>query len=286
MKVRSLAFRTDLMVRRLAGSTIVDRGDHLVVHTPQNPWYYWGNFLLLEAPPVGAAIEEWIARFDQEFPGAGHVTLGIDGNQFRPPLEFPSSVGLEVDLGVVLTGGRPPTPCPLADEYAVRPLRTAQDWHEELRLRQEEGAEKGRLMAGHSEFLERSTAEAARLTEQGWAAYVGAFEGDRLRSVTGIVSDRRGVARYQNVATHREHRRRGLASRLVAEAGVLAVSTLGAARLVIVADNGGPAARLYQSLGFTLSETQLGLSVSRSTEEEGPASRSWGAGQPFEPEDG
>jgi hypothetical protein len=45
--VRSLGFRTDLTVRRLAGPEIVDRGDYLLVRSSDFPDYYWGNFILV-----------------------------------------------------------------------------------------------------------------------------------------------------------------------------------------------------------------------------------------------
>jgi hypothetical protein len=48
--VASLGFQTDLMIRRLAGSVIVDRREYLVVRTPANPGFWWGNFLLFPAP--------------------------------------------------------------------------------------------------------------------------------------------------------------------------------------------------------------------------------------------
>jgi len=47
MQVQSLGYRTDLVVRRLAGSQLVEAGDHLVVRTPANPSFYWGNFILV-----------------------------------------------------------------------------------------------------------------------------------------------------------------------------------------------------------------------------------------------
>ena len=47
--VRSLAYRTDLALLTLGGSTIEHRDDHLVVRTPDNPLHWWGNFLLLPA---------------------------------------------------------------------------------------------------------------------------------------------------------------------------------------------------------------------------------------------
>ncbi len=270
VEVRSLGYRTDLMVRRLAGSTVVDHGNHLVVRTPKNPRYHWGNFLLLDSLPVEDAIERWIIEFDHEFPGAEHVTVGIDGTEF-PALEgYRSSIGLEIDLGTVLTATtKPRSPGPTPTGLAVRPLQTPGDWRQELQLRHDEFDGDGPPPLGHSEFLERSTAEAARLVVQGGAVYFGAFDGELLAAVVGIASDGRGVARYQSVATRLEYRRRGLASTLVAEAGAVALASMGARSLVIVADDGSPAGRLYESLGFTPTEAQLGLSVATATAIEG-----------------
>jgi ribosomal protein S18 acetylase RimI-like enzyme len=252
------------MVRRLVGSAVTEHDHHLVVRSPDNPQFYWGNFLLLDAPPAPEEMEQWIARFAGEFPGAGHVTLGIDGTEFPAPLSYPSSVGLEVDLGVVLTRDRPlePVPTDLPGGWTIRELRTADDWHQELLFRQEESAEQGSWPPHHAEFLERSTAEAAGLVDRGAAAYFGAFDGERLGSVVGIASDGRGVARFQSVATRADHRKQGLASRLVGVAGEFGVTAMGAELLVIVADHDSAAARLYRSLGFSVAEAQLGLSVS------------------------
>ncbi len=261
VEVRSLGFRTDLMVRRLAGSTIIDHRHHLVVRTPANPSYHWGNFLLVDDLPAEGAIEQWIDEFRKEFPEAEHVTLGIDGTEFPPLVGYPSSIGLEVDLGVVLTGSVAPPPDPLPSGLQVRPLRTADDWRGELLLRHEGSEEEGPMAPGHSAFLRRSTAEATRLVVEGRTVYLGAFDGDVLCAVVGIASDGGGVARYQRVGTRTAYRRRGLASALVAKAGAVALSSMGARRLVIVADDGSPAARLYEALGFAATEAQLGLSV-------------------------
>ena len=52
MHVRSLAFRTDLALLERGGTEVTDRGTHLVVRTPGNPTFYWGNFMLLSEPPT------------------------------------------------------------------------------------------------------------------------------------------------------------------------------------------------------------------------------------------
>ena len=56
MDVASLGFRTDLALLERSGSTIDDRGDHLVITTPSNPGFYWGNFLLLDQVPAAERV--------------------------------------------------------------------------------------------------------------------------------------------------------------------------------------------------------------------------------------
>jgi hypothetical protein len=75
--VRSLGYRTDLAIRVLEGSEVTDRGDYLVIRTPGNPDFWWGNFLLLPGLRPGSG-GGWRARFAAEFPDAGHLTLGVD----------------------------------------------------------------------------------------------------------------------------------------------------------------------------------------------------------------
>lgn len=68
----------DLMIWVLEGSQIEDRGDYLVIRSPDDPSFWWGNFLLLSALPPPGLAGEWLARFAAEFPGASHVALGVD----------------------------------------------------------------------------------------------------------------------------------------------------------------------------------------------------------------
>jgi ribosomal protein S18 acetylase RimI-like enzyme len=258
-----LGYRTDLMVRRLAGSSITDRGRCLVVRTPDNPWFHWGNFVLWADPPGEQGIDAWISVFAQEFPDATHTTFGIDGTESPGRLGHPSLAALEAESSVVMTAAQPPEVGAIEDGVAVRPLRSAEDWRQSLILRQEEEGQDHPVPPGHTLFLQRSIEESERLVSEGRAAYFGAFVDDRLRSVAGIVSDGSGVARFQNIGTHPDYRRRGLASALLARAGTFGLADLGADLLVIVADQDGPAAGLYRSLGFAPVEVQWGLSAPR-----------------------
>ena len=82
MQIRSLAFRTDLALLTQSGSLVEEHDDCVVVRTPDNPSFYWGNFLLLRDPPQAA--EPWLARFEAEHPTARHRAFGLDVPDAEP----------------------------------------------------------------------------------------------------------------------------------------------------------------------------------------------------------
>jgi hypothetical protein len=68
-----------------------------------------------------------------------------------------------------------------------------------------------------------------------------------------------GRGRFKAVDTALAHRRRGLSSRLVVEAGHLASKDVGATQFVIVADGEYHALGLDESLGFERAEHVFGV---------------------------
>ncbi len=116
MDISSLAFRTDLAMLEHSGSLVEDRGTHLVVRTPDNPSYWWGNFLLLATAPADTPTrpQAWLATFEAEFPEARHRTFGVDGRDGgRDDLAPFTELGFEPDVSSVMTATavhEPPRP--------------------------------------------------------------------------------------------------------------------------------------------------------------------------------
>jgi RimJ/RimL family protein N-acetyltransferase len=252
VRITSLGFRTDVALRVLEGAEVTDRGDHLVVRTPDNPDFWWGNFLLLAHLPGPGRGGEWLARFAAEFPAARHVALGVDTtDDSEAPAEF-TAAGLQADRATVLTAAqlRPPAhPNAVAE---VRPLEGDADWRQsvDLAVRCFDGGEPG-------DYLERRASARRRLIQTGAGVWFGAFENGRLLAQLGLFDVGDGYARYQHVETDPVARRRGLAGTLVWTAGRYGHQVLGTSTFVIVADPADAAIRVYRACGFSARQSQL-----------------------------
>ncbi|WP_028936679.1 GNAT family N-acetyltransferase [Pseudonocardia spinosispora] len=256
--MRSLGFRTDLMLLTLQGASVTCRDGYRVVRMPDNPTFRWGNFLLLDGAVEQGGLAGWQTAFTREFPGAEHVAIGLDTiDGVEPCPDELAASGLIAEPSVVQTTRRtrpPPRPDTRA-EY--RPMRDEQDWQAAVELKvannERENPEQYRV------FASLKIAAMRRLQERGNGVWFGAFADGLMVSGLGLFTDGGGTARYQSVDTRPEYRRRGLAGTLVHAAAEHVRHHHGVHTLVIVADPDYHAARLYRSLGFTDTEAQLQL---------------------------
>jgi ribosomal protein S18 acetylase RimI-like enzyme len=254
MEIASLANRTDLAMLERSGSEISDRRTHLVVRTPDNPTFWWGNFLLLPAAPGDEReAREWLATFEREFPQARHRTFGVDGTDGTlSDLTGFADLGLETEALTVMTADavhEPPRP---NTEATYRRLASDDDWAQQVEV-----SRAGEDLGYDLPFVTARTRAERRLVEDGHGAWWGAFEGDRLLASMGLITASPGLARFQNVKTHPDARGRGLAGTLVHRVSRYGFEELGARTLVMVADPEYLAIRIYRSVGFVDTERQL-----------------------------
>jgi ribosomal protein S18 acetylase RimI-like enzyme len=254
MEIASLAVRTDVAMLERSGSLVEDRGDHLVVRTPDNPTYWWGNFLLLAAAPADrAAAEGWVAEFERAFPDARHRTFGVDGADGSLDDLAPfAELGMETETMSVMTADHVHAPARPNTEATYRPLRTDDDWAQQVEL-----SRVGETTGYDLPFVTARAAADRSLVDAGYGAWWGAFDGDRLLSSMGLFTASEGLARFQSVKTHPDARGRGLAGTLVHRVSRYGFEELGARTLVMVADPDYLAIRIYRSVGFAGTERQL-----------------------------
>jgi GNAT superfamily N-acetyltransferase len=237
---------TDLAILEQTGSSVEDRGDHLLIRTPDNPGFHWGNCLFVTDRDAVDEPARWVETFQSALPEATWVAVAL----IRMPDDHIAWVrqGLELELDEVLTTGDLPQETPLPQGYTVRRLN-GPDWAQSLAR---SIAENGRTHEQDPQSFERFTHAQVRarraLSERDAGASFGAFADETLIADLGIV--RCGTtARYQSVSTDQEHRRRGLASHLLGVAARWAADH-GCIRWVIVTEATNPAGRVYRSLGF------------------------------------
>jgi GNAT superfamily N-acetyltransferase len=246
-----LSWRTDIAVLVGSGSAVEEHADHLVVRTPANPTYAWGNFVMVTDPATVDDAARWEALFANCFPDAGHRAVGLP----VPPADVPAwqAAGLEIEHEDVLVRDAPVERRPLPEGYAVRPLSSDDDWERSLGLQLADLSDEQRAEP-HRTAYERGANEARqRLVGYGNAVFLGAFAGEELVADQGILDCGAGVARYQDVITAAPHRRHGLTSHLLGEASAWAAER-GVHTWVILADAGEAPSLLYQRLGFRPAE--------------------------------
>ena len=247
MNLLPLSWHTDLAVLTATGSAVEEHADHLVVRTPANPAYHWGNFLLVTDPAAVDDAARWEAVFATCFPDAAHRAVGLvaDPATPRPGRRWGCRSSTRTCWSATRrwSAGR----CPRGTPSGRSPPTTtgSSRWGCAIGdLTAEQRAEPGRTA-----YELGSTAARRRLVGTGNAVWLGAFAGDELAADQGILDCGEGVARYQDVITKAAHRRRGLTSHLLGEASAWAADR-GCRTWVILADADEAPSRLYQGLGF------------------------------------
>lgn len=240
-------WETDLAVLRHGGSEIEDHGDHLLVRSPHNPDFHWGNLVFVLDPDAVDDAERWVQTFRTAFPAATWVSIGL----IRMPEEQDAwaAQGLDLELEDVLTTRTLPRQTPLPEGYSVR-LLDGGDWTQYVAKSVAENERTGEHdTQSFARFAQRQARSRRTLSERQVGAFFGAFADEMLVADLGIV--RCGTtARYQSVGTAQEHRRRGLATHLLGVAARWAADH-GCDRWVILTEPTNPAGRVYRSLGFT-----------------------------------
>ena len=250
----SLGFRTEMIFHRFDG-VVLDRGEYLVVKTPSNPGFMFGNFLLFFHAPKLGTLERWKALFKTEFtdlPEVKHLTFLWDS-----PAEGVGDVtelvmeGFKIDFSVVLTAQSVRRPAKFNSRLEVRPMTTASEWAEVTENQISTKAAEYEI-GSYRTFKERQMARYRAMSEQGLGRWFGAYLDGKLVGDLGIY--REGIhgtlGRFQSVGTHPEFRRQGVCGTLVYESAKFALGEMGLQDLVMVADENYHAAKIYESVGF------------------------------------
>ena len=263
MEIRGLGLRTELFFWGLGGE-VRAYDHHMVVRTPDQPDYFWGNLLILpDAPDVGdeARWPELFAREIGSEPDVRHMVFQwdtVDGSPGAADRFVP--LGFSLDRSEVLSTRTPCTAPRRNPAIEVRELRSDADWHAllELSVLCRDPAYSEDLFR---EFITARQRTYRRWTQAGHGDWYGAFLEDRLVADLGLFDTGGGLGRFQAVETHPELRRRGICATLVSEVSRRALESGVFHELVMVAqeDDAHGAGRVYRSVGYRPIERMAAL---------------------------
>ncbi|MCU0968078.1 MAG: GNAT family N-acetyltransferase [Rubrivivax sp.] len=272
-------WHTDFILHRF-DAEVIERDDCLVVRTPSNPTYYWGNCLHLLRLPRDDELAHWLARFDDEItsrqPASRHVAIG-SADEYRGerrPGWQAAGFDLVVQRMLRLTPGalRPPARPPRG-AVRLRPLDLAVDGDAliDVEMTDAEGFEP----AGYRAYLRDQHRRYRAMQSAGILQWFGIECDGTLAATCGLIRDRAETGadgRFQRVVTHAAWRRRGLASWLVHGVCRFGFDRWGAGALYMAADPDDVAIGIYRSLGFA--DLSLGAGLQRKS----PKDRAAGPG--------
>jgi GNAT superfamily N-acetyltransferase len=246
---------------------ISERETMIVLRTPSNPNYYWGNCLVLPQAPRDEDLLHWLAVFDAEIgalqPASRHVTIGINDLYRDEPMPSWRAAGFELHIESVmrlLPGElRPPTKPPQG-EVLVRPIDFASEVPAIVELEcQEEGPFEP---AGYRRHRYVRFERYAQMHAEARLQWFGVWCDGVLAASCGLMRERAeaaSVARFQHVFTHPAWRRRGLCSALVQQVSRYAFDQWQVGEIYMLADVGDVAIHIYRALGYRDQESEWSL---------------------------
>lgn len=304
MRIRSVELRSTLMINAMYG-LVEDRdapgvGAYLAVRTPAVPDYWYGNCLAMPGLPAAGELPLWESLFEREHPGAEHRVFlidapeGIGGASDAEGRHAPTQAGLaefvaagyELSAHDVLATEAIRRPARLNEEFDYRPVRTDGEWAAVFEASLAINAGQPGYTRG---FLERKFKAIRSAVEGGHGTWWAAWEprsGGRVGDRPGgrRADERRagerpvanlglfwsgGLARFQDVETDPDFRRRGICRSLVYSAcASITASGGGACRstgappfptLFVIKPEDDAVRRIYEAVGFSFLERSVDL---------------------------
>ncbi len=256
-------WRTNFLVHG-PGAVIAERADCIVVRTPDNPAYYWGNCLVLPAGPGDDELDRWLQRFDHEVvrqnAACAHVALGINAPYRQEQLPRWRAAGFEIHISEVmrLAPGQLREPAEAARGDVV--IRTIDFSCEVPAIIELECTDTDIFEpVGYRTHRQLRFLRHAQMHDEGRLHWFGAWCDGVLAAACGLMRERAqpgSVARFQHVYTHPDWRRRGLCTTLIAAVSTYAWQQWQVAELIMLADPDDVAIGIYRALGYAAIDSE------------------------------
>ncbi len=259
MKIDSKAFLTDLFFHRFTG-IVLEYDEFLVIKTPTNPTFFWGNLLYFKNPPTPYSYLLWKELFNDQFKtmGVEHMTFAWDsitGDVGSPELFL--NDGFNLETSIVMVADTIVKPKKINHELQIKLIDNESDWEKVIENHVLCRAEHFQEIP-YRKYAAKKIADYRLMIKDQKGFWVGAFLGERLVGDLGIFAQN-GLGRFQTVGTHPDYRRQGICSTLVYQTCLFAMEQMQVKEFIMVADPFYHAAKIYESVGFLPKEMQIGL---------------------------
>ncbi len=259
MKIDSLAFQTDLYFHRFNG-VVIEYDNYYVVQTPSNPKFFWGNLLYFKNPPQSDSLLKWQKMFNEKFYSLAveHMTFSWDSlsGEVGESSKFIAE-GFNLEKSLVMVNDQILSPKKLNKDLEIRAIMTENDWQQVINNQVANRAQHFEEDP-YRKFTVRKIADYRLMISQNLGLWMGAFLGETLIGDLGLFYQN-GLGRFQTVGTHPDYRRIGACSTLMYQTLLFAQEHLSVSKFVIVAAPNYFASDIYQSVGFSYHEIQIGL---------------------------
>lgn len=257
MQVKSLGYQIDLAFPGFTGE-IIDRGEYLVIRTPNNPSYYWGNYILFSNPPGPDDFDRWREIFHQEIghnPAINHEAFGWDDpSGALGHIEPFQNAGYNLNQYSIMTTTQVTRPTHFNPHVTVKPIETDSEWQ----LAAQCVASHDKPTTQVNDRIQKMMTTWQALAKNQKALWFGAYLNGEFAGGLGIYKvENTGVV--DEVVTHPNFRRQGVGRTLVYQAAQHAREHLNLQKLLLAADNNSDPKRMYEQIGFKTVEHQVGL---------------------------
>jgi GNAT superfamily N-acetyltransferase len=254
----SLSLRSEIAVFRELGE-VLPRDDYVVLRSPRNQTYRWGNRIHWLSPFEERRLKEQKAIFQQHFrdlPLVRHFTISWDDSAAQPiDLARLEQLGFSPDPSVTLLLKEIAKPHHFNSQIVCRPLNSTMEWDRAF-TQQIQVRSKNYSAEDYQSYLRPKFDAYRRLPSHSTGEWYGAFLADQLAGNLGVIWDQE-IVRFQLVATDPAYQRQGICSTLLWHACHDLRRRFPTLPCVIMADPDYHAISIYKEIGFEMCERQV-----------------------------
>ena len=228
--------------------------DLAVITTPENPYWRWGNLIVVNHPPTADDSERLQVLYQEKIrPIQVHphrLIVWDDSSLDEPIQQFYATQGLSISRADVLTLAQPFIREPHKRALTIEEVNAESPrWPELIEMSITSFASNANNPF-FSEYIKRRYEHYRQLTRRNFGRWYVAIENGIVAGALGLFANG-GISRFQQVAVHPDYQRRGIASNLVFEVSKRARNEFPNNTVVIVSDEDADSLRVYRSVGYT-----------------------------------